>query len=187
MIALPLTRRLKMTAAKQKLVTAVFRDRVDAQSVYEWLRNRGYTPQEINVMMSEGTHAAYLSTEEKESKMHAGSDMASGVGVGGTIGTAVGATLGALLAVGSMVAIPGLGMVAGPIVAALAGGGAGAVTGGVIGGLVGLGIPEPNARAYQEALREGGVVVGVAPHSSEDVSEIKTHFEEHRGENICYC
>lgn len=174
-------------AAKQKMVTAVFRDRVDSQNAYEWLRNRGYTPQEINVMMSESTRSAYLADEERAGKRSAGTEATEGMGVGGAIGTAVGATVAAVLAIGSMVAIPGLGLVAGPIVAALAGGGAGAVTGGVIGGLVGLGIPEPNARAYQDALREGGVVIGVVPQSSEDASEIRSYFEDHHGESICYC
>jgi len=178
---------MKMTAMRQKMVTAVFRDRVDSQNAYEWLRNLGYSPDEINVMMSESTHAAFLSNQDKEARMYAGSEAAGGMGVGGAIGTAVGATVAAVLAIGTMVAIPGLGMVAGPIVAALAGGGVGAVAGGVIGGLVGLGISEPNARAYLEALREGGVVIGVVPHSSPDVSDIKSYFEDHHGENICYC
>ena len=70
---------------------------------------------------------------------------------------------------------------------ALAGGGAGAVTGGLIGGLVGLGIPESNAKAYEEALRHGGVAVGVIPRSSDHASEIQRRFEELSGENVCYC
>jgi len=175
-----------MAATKQKMVTAVFRTRTDAQTTYEWLRQRGYSSQEINVLMSEGTHAAFLSTEAKEHKLNAGSEAAEGVGIGGAIGTTVGATLGAILAIGSMVAIPGLGMVAGPIVAALMGGGAGAVTGGLIGGLVGLGIPESNAKAYEEALRDGGVVIGVVPQAAKEVAPIKTYFEEHHGENVIY-
>jgi hypothetical protein len=175
-------------ATREKMVTAVCRDRVNSQNVYEWLRNRGYTAQEVNVMMSESTRSTYLAADEKEGKLRSGSAAAEGVGVGGAIGTAIGATLGAILAIGTSVLIPGLGvMVAGPLAAAFAGGGAGAVTGGIIGGLVGLGIPEPNARAYQEALREGGVVIGVVPHNSEEVNTIKKYFEDHGGENICYC
>ena len=75
---------------------------------------------------------------------------------------------------------------AGPILAGLAGGGAGAVAGGAIGGLVGLGIPESNAKAYEEALKKGGVVFGVAPHSEEDATTIRTYFEEHKADNIIY-
>jgi len=175
-------------ATKEKMVTGVFRDRVDSQNVYEWLRNRGYTAQEINVMMSESTRSTYMAADEKEGRLRSGSAAAEGVGVGGAIGTAVGATLAAVLAIGTSLAIPGLGLIiAGPLAAAFAGGGAGAVTGGIIGGLVGLGIPEPNARAYQEALREGGVVIGVTPHNSEEVNVIKQYFEDQHGDNICYC
>lgn len=125
---------------------------------------------------------------EKEEKIHAGSQATEGMGVGGAIGTAVGATLAAVAAIGTSLAIPGLGLiVAGPIAAALAGGGAGAVTGGLLGWLIGLGITESNAQAYEEALREGGVVLGVHPRTSDDATEIKKYFEKHQGENVCYC
>src|SRR5205823_12747858 len=118
----------------------------------------------------------------------AGSKVKEGMGVGGAIGTAVGATVAGLAAVGSNLAIPGLGLViAGPIAAALAGGGAGAVTGGLIGALVGAGITEQNARAYEEALRHGGVAIGVTPRNDDHASDIKKKFEEYNGENVCYC
>jgi hypothetical protein len=61
------------------------------------------------------------------------------------------------------------------------------VTGGLIGALVGMGIPEPNARAYQEALREGGVIIGVVPKDDDDVARLKQYFEDMHGESICYC
>ena len=80
---------------------------------------------------------------------------------------------------------PDLGLiVAGPLLAALAGGGAGAVTGGIIGGLIGSGIPESNAKAYEEILKTGGVVIGVTPKTADDRQAIKDRFEELRGENI---
>jgi hypothetical protein len=107
--------------------------------------------------------------------------------LGGASGTAVGATLAAVMAVGSALAIPPLGVaIAGPVAAVLAGGGGGAVAGGIIGALIGLGIPEPNARAYQEVLRDGGVVLGVVPHGPEDADAIRRDFDELRGEDIYY-
>jgi hypothetical protein len=176
-------------ATKQKMVTAVFRDRANAQLVYDELVSRGYTPKEINVLMSDATRATYFAGKHETLKPN--SAAAEGMAAGGAIGTAVGATLAAALAVGAGVmniAIPGLPLViAGPIVAALAGGGAGAVTGGVLGGLIGLGIPEPNAKAYEAALREGGVVIGVMPHSDEEYGQITKLFEQHHGENVCAC
>jgi hypothetical protein len=170
------------------MVTAVFRDREHAQEAYDWLLNRGYTSNDINILMSDATRSRYYVSGKKGSRMAAKSDVAEGAAVGGAVGTAVGATLAAAVAVAGGLAIPGVGLfLAGPAVAALAGGGAGAVTGGVIGALVGLGIPEPNAKAYEEALRDGGVVLGVVPHSSKDATAIKQYFEKHQGESVCYC
>jgi hypothetical protein len=112
-----------------------------------------------------------------------------GMGVGGAIGTAVGATLAAVAAIGTTVVLPiGLGLVvAGPLVAALAGGGAGAAAGGLIGALVGMGIPESNAQAYEDALRNGGIAIGVVPRNSAEASAIQKKFKSLHGENICYC
>ena len=36
--------------------------------------------------------------------------------------------------------------------------------GGLVGGLVGLGIPEHEAKFYDEELRKGGILVGVYAH-----------------------
>src|SRR5207302_5685871 len=94
----------------KRMVTAVFRDRIQANRVYTWLRDRGYTSDEINVLMSDQTHAAYGHTDEDEmvsSSTHA----AEGMAAGGAIGTAVGATLAAIAAIGTIVAVPGLPMV----------------------------------------------------------------------------
>src|SRR5689334_7603944 len=92
-----------------------------------------------------------------------------GADAGGAIGGTLGAILAALAAVGTSLAIPGLGIViAGPIAAALAGAGAGGLTGGVIGALVGAGIPEDRAKLYDEDIRKGGIVMGVNPRSEED-------------------
>jgi len=169
---------------KKRMVTAVFRDRTQANRVYTWLRDRGYTSDEINVLMSDQTRTAYHDADEDE-LVSSGTHAAEGIATGGAIGTAVGATLAAIAAIGTSVLIPGLGVVvAGPILAAFAGAGAGAVAGGVIGGLIGLGIPESNARAYEEALRDGGVVVGVHPHTGDETSKIREEFERRQGENV---
>ena len=177
-------------ATKQKMVTAVFRDPVNAQRAHDALRRRGYTDTEINILMSDKTRSTYFSGQEPGS-IKSGTMGVEGMGVGGAIGTAVGATIAALVAIGTTLAIPLTGgaslIVAGPLAAALAGGGAGAVAGGLIGGLIGLGIPEENANAYHEALREGGVVIGVHPHNADDANEIKREFQDLHGDNVCYC
>ena len=64
--------------------------------------------------------------------------------------------------------------------AALAGGGAGALAGGIVGGLVGLGVPEPVAADYQQALYDGGAVISVATRP-EDADEIVDLMTQKRG------
>ena len=176
-----------MAKKREKMITAVFRDPVNAQRAHDALRRRGYTDAEINVLMSDKTRSTYFSGQEPGS-IKTGSMATEGMGVGGAIGTAVGATLAAVAAIGTNLVLPGLGLVvAGPLAAALAGGGAGAVTGGIIGALVGAGIPEDNAKAYHEALREGGVVLGVVPRNADDAREIEKEFRNLQGEDVCYC
>jgi hypothetical protein len=174
------------TKEKGKMLTAIFRDRASTERAFDWLQDRGYEASEINVLMAEKTRASYHE-QGTEGQIKHSTHAAEGMAAGGAVGTVVGATLGAIVAIGTTIAIPGLGLiVAGPIVAALAGGGAGAVAGGAIGGLVGLGIPESNSKAYEEALKKGGVVFGVAPHSSEDAKAIRKYFEEQKADNIVY-
>ena len=178
-----------MASNRAKMVTAVFRNRANAQAAYDMLRSRGYADNDINVLMSDKTRAEYLAAHtDAAGKVQPGTMAVEGLGVGGAIGTAVGAGAGAIAAtiVGALV-VPGIGWVAGPLAAAFAGGGAGAVTGGVIGALVGMGIPEDNAEAYHEALRAGGVVLGVVPRSADETDKLEQEFTNLQGEDVCYC
>src|SRR5262245_20669681 len=134
-----------------KLVTGFFKTRAAAETALDAVLNRGYTAQDVTVLMSD-------STRTKEFAVETGTKAAKGAGVGGALGGAVGATLGAIAAVGTSVAVPGLGLiVAGPLAAALAGAGAGAATGGLIGLMVGAGIPEYRAKVYEAGLKQGGI------------------------------
>ena len=172
---------------RMKMVTAIFRDRLEAEAAFDYLHGLGYNSTDINVLMSDKTRLTHY-PETVDDKQKAGNKAAEGMGVGGAIGTAVGATLAAVAAIGTTIALPGVGwIIAGPIAAALAGAGAGAVTGGLIGGLIGAGMTEQNAQAYEEALRSGGVAVGVVPRNNQDEQAIEKYFKEHNGENVCYC
>lgn len=175
-------------ATRQRMVTAMFRDRINAERAFDWLHAHGYPDSEINVLMSDKTRATYYAAPET-GKISSGTKAEQGMGIGGAIGTITGAALAAVAMIGANIAIPGLGglIIAGPLAGALAGGGAGALAGGIIGALVGWGIPEDNARAYQEALRSGGVVIGVVPRDADDAAKIQEEFKNLHGEDICYC
>ena len=108
-----------------------------------------------------------------------------GAGAGSAIGGTAGAVIGAIAAIGTAVAIPGLGLVvAGPIAAGLAGAGAGGLTGGIVGALIGSGIPEDRAKHYESGIKEGGIVMGVKPRSDEDAEYLENEWKSNRGEYI---
>src|SRR4029077_9953033 len=85
-----------------------------------------------------------------------------GATTGAVRGGAIGGTVGLLAGIGAL-AIPGLGpfIAAGPIIAALSGGAIGAGVGGLTGALVGLGIPEYEAKRYEGKVKEGGILISV--------------------------
>jgi hypothetical protein len=70
--------------------------------------------------------------------------------------------LGWLVGIGA-VAIPGVGpfIAAGPLMALMAGAGTGAAVGGIAGGLIGLGIPEYEAKRYENFVKDGGILLSV--------------------------
>jgi hypothetical protein len=160
-------------ANKERLVTGLFNTRVGAEAAVDALMKRGYSRDDISVLMSDAT-------KHKEFALQTKSQAAGGAGIGGAVGGTVGAVLATLVAAGTIVAIPVLGplVVAGPIVAALAGAGAGAATGGAIGALVGAGIPEHRAKVYDVGLREGGILLGVEAKSSEDADKLEELLDD---------
>ena len=97
-----------------------------------------------------------------------------GATTGGVVGLGLGAGLGWLAGIGAL-AIPGVGpfIAAGPIMAALGGAAVGTATGGIIGALVGMGIPEYEAKRYEGRVKDGGVLLSVHCDSSEEVSRAK--------------
>ncbi|PTX18013.1 hypothetical protein C8N40_10751 [Pontibacter mucosus] len=175
------------TTDRAGMMTAMFRDRDSAERAYDELRARGYDKDEINVVMSDEGRKRHFSGETKGDSTELGNKSLEGTGAGSAIGGTLGAIVGAVAAIGTSVAIPGLGLVvAGPLAAGLAGAGAGGLTGGLIGALIGAGIPEERAKVYESGVKEGNIVLGFKPHNPEDARYFETHFQKHRGEHIYY-
>jgi len=152
-------------------VTGLFKTRAAAEASVDAIIKRGYTRDDISVLMSDAT-------KNKEFAVETRSHAADGLGIGGAIGGTVGAVLAAIVVVATPIAIPGGLFVAGPIAAALAGAGAGGATGGLIGRLIRTGIPEHRAKVYDAGLRGGGILLGVEAKSKEDVDKLATLLED---------
>jgi hypothetical protein len=68
--------------------------------------------------------------------------------------------------------------------AGLAGLGVGGAVGGVTGALVGMGIPEFEAKRYEGRLQKGGILLSVHCDTSEEIKRAKEVMERTGGEDI---
>ena len=167
-------------------VSSIYSNKEAANRAYQGLTSdHGYRSEDVDVLMSDETRQRDFADAEPGQEFSEGTKMAKGFGAGSAIGGGIGAALAALFAVGTAVAIPGLGLVvAGPIAAALAGAGAGGATGGLIGALVGAGIPEDRATAYEQGLKQGGIVLGTRAKDEEHAAKLERDFGNYGGNSI---
>jgi hypothetical protein len=147
--------------AKNTAVYGIYPTRAEAEDGVEALRAAGFRNADISVLFpdNEGTKDF---GHEKHTKAP------EGAAAGATSGAVIGGALGWLAGIGAL-AIPGLGpmIAAGPLVAALAGAGAVGAVGGIAGALIGLGIPEYEAKRYEGRIRKGGILLSVHCDNSE--------------------
>ena len=171
-------------AVNDEFETGMYDDRASAEGAVSRLHDLGYSNDEISVMMNDKTHA-------RDFAEHTGSKVATSAATGAAIGGGLGAIIAGLTATGSVAAIVGTGgaaapLVAGPLAAALAGLGAGGATGGIVGALIGAGIPEHQAKRYEDRLNNGGILLGVKPRpeNREQVREIFPAHDEAGGTRL---
>ena len=164
-------------------MSGMFRDRNSAEKAYDAMHSRGYGKDDVNLLMSDETRKTHFGDDTVHSDL--GDKAMEGAGVGSAIGGTAGAIIGAIAAIGTSVALPGLGLIiAGPLAAALAGAGAGGLTGGLVGALVGSGIPEEHAAEYESGIKDGGIVMGVKPRNAEDAKYFEDEFRRNNGDKI---
>jgi hypothetical protein len=149
--------------AQRETVIGVFNDQMMAQRAIERLKDAGFAPSDIGILMQNQQGAQNLATQ---TGTKAGEDAGKGAVAGGVLGG-----LGGLLVGIGALAIPGIGPVvaAGPLAAGLGavlgstatGAVLGAGAGAIVGALVGMGVPENEARVYEDRFRQGRILVTV--------------------------
>lgn len=152
------------------LVTATFKTRDTAESALSSLEEIGIKENQISLIVTDETRGNSFNIEE-------GSKLDEGAAAGATAGGIIGGVLGALGTATAM-AIPGLNIVVvGTAVSVLAGLGAGTLTGGFIGALVGAGIPEHEAKIYEDEVKNGAVLLAVKAKDSDQKKKVKAILE----------
>lgn len=166
-----------------RTLSGMFADRENAENAYNTLKDKGYSNEDINLIMSDDTRKKHFADEDVETEL--GTKAMEGAGKGSAIGGTIGAIAGIVAALGTSLLIPGLGLViAGPIVVGLAGAGAGGITGGLIGALIGSGIPEEKAKVYESGVKEGKIIMNVKPRNDEDAKYFEEDWRKNKGEEI---
>jgi hypothetical protein len=144
-------------------VAGLFREREAAERAINDLKDAGFSGDQIGVAMRDRTAQGELVEDT-------GTKAAEGATTGALGGGLLGGLVGFLVGIGAL-AIPGIGpVVAGGALAsafglgggtAVAGAGIGAAAGGIAGALVGMGLPDEEAKHFETGFREGGVLVTV--------------------------
>lgn len=163
---------------KNTAVFGIYQTRTHTESAVDALIDNGFRAEDISVLMSDN-----VGTKDFAHEKHTKAPEAAATGA--VAGGLAGGTLGLLASLGTL-AIPGVGplLAAGPIVAALAGVGAGGAVAGLIAGLIGLGIPEFEAKRYEGMIKEGRILLSVHCDNSEWAGRAKTLLEKTGAQDV---
>jgi len=165
-------------ADKNIAVFGIYKDVASLDGGLEMLRTAGFRNTDISVLMPDNAGTKDF-VHQKDTKAPEGAT------TGAASGAVVGGLLGWLVGVGAL-AIPGLGplIAAGPIVAMLAGAGAVGTFGGLVGSLIGMGIPEYEAKRYEGRVKSGGILLSVHCDDPDWVKRAKNILENTGAEDI---
>jgi hypothetical protein len=142
------------------------------------LKAAGFRNTDISVLFPENVGTKEFA-HKKDTKAPEGAT------TGAVSGGLIGGALGWLAGIGSL-AIPGVGpfIAAGPIIGALSGLGVGGAIGGIAGALIGLGIPEYEAKRYEGQIKKGNILLSVHADDSNWVTRAKKILENTGAEDI---
>jgi hypothetical protein len=154
-------------AGKNTSAFGLYRTQADVEYAVDLLRAEGFRQTDISVLLPENQGTKDFAIEKN-------TKAPEGTATGATTGAVVGGALGWLAGIGAL-AIPGVGplIVAGPMLAALTGAGVGGAIGGIGGALIGMGIPEYEAKRYEGRIKEGGILLSVHCDNSDWTKKAK--------------
>lgn len=162
----------------KKSVLCIVNTEMQAGHIVDRLKAEGFSNNDISVLFPDKTGTRDFAVAK-------GTKAPEGAATGAGTGAVVGGALGWLAGIGAL-AIPGVGpfVAAGPIAAALSGAAVGGAVGGIAGSLIGMGIPEYEAKRYEGKIKQGGILLSVHTDNSDEVKRAKQIFEDAKAEDI---
>src|SRR3954452_22220602 len=154
-------------AGKNTAVFGLYPSITSVEIGVDELKSAGFRNTDISVLFPESAGTRDFAHEK-------GTEAPEGATTGAGTGVILGSALGWLVGIGAL-AIPGVGpfIAAGPVMTALAGAGVAGTVGGITGALIGLGIPEYEAKRYEGQLKDGGILLSVHSDTSDATKRAK--------------
>ncbi|OWY65061.1 signal transduction histidine kinase LytS [cyanobacterium TDX16] len=160
-----------MVTPQYKRAVGAFSSKSEAEAALNGLRESGFSMERVSVLAKDTDRNEAISgvdvqnrdklkRDRTQAEDRGNTEAQEGAGIGAVTGTALGGIGGLLVGLEALV-IPGVGpfLAGGTIAATLAGAGIGAAGGAIVGALTGLGIPEEDAKAYDERISHGEYLV----------------------------
>lgn len=159
-------------------VFGIYSTETQVADAVDRMKLQGFRNTDISVLFPENVGTKDFAVEKNTKALE-------GIATGATSGAIIGGAFGWLVGVGAL-AIPGLGpfIAAGPIVALLSGVGVGGAVGGVAGALVGMGIPEFEAKRYEGRIKAGGILLSVHSDDGDWTKKAKAILQETGADDI---
>lgn len=161
-----------------KAVICIAKTEAQARNIVSRLKEAGVMENDISVLLPDRSGTRDFAHEHN-------TKAPEGATIGASAGGVTGGVLGWLAGIG-MLAIPGVGpfIAAGPIMAALSGAAVGATLAGIAGALVGMGIPEYEAKQYETKVKDGNILISVHARNNDEAKLVKEIYEEAHAEDI---
>ena len=157
----------------KKSVFCIATSHGQTEQIVDDLRDAGFSNDDVSVLFPDrGTIRDFAYEKRAKSPRE-------------VLGGPVGGALRWLAGVGGL-AIPGAGpfIAAGPVLAALSAAAMGTTIGGMAGGLVGMGIPELEARRYEGKVNAGNMLLAVHTNDLDEIGDAERIFEDAGAEDI---
>ena len=162
----------------KKSVYCIASSELQAAAIVGRLKDANFANNDISVLFPDKSGTRDFAHEK-------GTKAPEGATAGASSGAILGGALGWLAGIGAL-AIPGVGpfVAAGPIAAALSGAAVGGAVGGITGALIGMGIPEYEAKRYEGKVRGGGILISVHAQDAEEVKIVEHIFKDEDAQDI---
>ena len=150
----------------------VFRTRAAAEDAIAELRAEGYTDDQIGMVAKDAGGKTVKTNAAGETKSGQGAAIGAAVGATATAAVGAGIMMGVIPVIGPILAL-------GPLAVTLINAAGGAAVAGLAGALVGMGMPEEDAKYYEGEVTAGRFLVTV--DAGDKVQDARAIYKRHGG------